>query len=140
MIERAGWPFIFVINLPIGFAAIVLDRSFVPESRNDDRKMDIMLRSRNKIKLVWLLPEEHISFLRVDNLISEWRIDMNRDMLKGNWEQVKGHVQKKWGELTNDEIDEIDGNRKILAGKLQERYGRARDEAEREIDEFETSY
>ena len=65
---------------------------------------------------------------------------MNRDMLKGNWEQVKGHVQKKWGELTNDEIDEIDGSRKILAGKIQERYGRAREEAEREIDEFETTY
>ncbi|MBA4751488.1 MAG: CsbD family protein [Sphingopyxis sp.] len=65
---------------------------------------------------------------------------MNSDMLKGNWEQVKGHVQKKWGELTNDEIDEINGDRKILAGKIQERYGRARDEAEREINEFETSY
>lgn len=65
---------------------------------------------------------------------------MNSDMLKGNWEQVKGHVQKKWGELTNDELDEINGNRKILAGKVQERYGRAREDVEREVDEFETSY
>lgn len=65
---------------------------------------------------------------------------MNSDTLKGNWEQVKGHAQKKWGELTDDELDEINGNRKILAGKIQERYGRAREEAEREIDEFETSY
>jgi len=72
--------------------------------------------------------------------IVNWRNMMNSDMLKGNWEQVKGHVQKKWGELTNDELDEINGNRKILAGKIQERYGRARDEAESEIDEFETSY
>lgn len=65
---------------------------------------------------------------------------MNSDTLKGNWEQVKGHVQKKWGELTNDEIDQINGSRKILAGKVQERYGRAQDEVEREIDEFERSY
>lgn len=65
---------------------------------------------------------------------------MNSDTLKGNWEQVKGRVQRKWGELTNDEIDQVNGNRKILAGIIQERYGRAREEAEREVEEFENSY
>ena len=65
---------------------------------------------------------------------------MNENTIKGNWEQVKGNVQKKWGELTNDELDQINGDRKILAGKIQEKYGRAVDEAEREIDEFERSY
>jgi len=65
---------------------------------------------------------------------------MNENMIKGNWEQVKGNVQKKWGELTNDELDQINGNRKILAGKIQEKYGRAEDEVAREIDEFERSY
>lgn len=65
---------------------------------------------------------------------------MNENMIKGNWEQVKGNVQKKWGELTNDELDQINGNRKILAGKIQEKYGRAEDEAAAEIDEFERSY
>lgn len=65
---------------------------------------------------------------------------MNSDTLKGNWEQVKGQVQRKWGELTNDEIDQVNGNRKILAGIIQERYGRAREEAEREVEEFENSY
>jgi len=65
---------------------------------------------------------------------------MNENMIKGNWEQIKGNVQKKWGELTDDELDQINGNRKILAGKIQEKYGRAQDEAEREIEEFERSY
>ena len=68
------------------------------------------------------------------------RHHMNENTIKGNWEQVKGNVQKKWGELTNDELDQINGNRKILAGKIQEKYGRAQDEAEREIDEFEKSF
>lgn len=65
---------------------------------------------------------------------------MNSNILKGNWEQVKGHVQRQWGELTSDEIDQINGDRKILAGKIQEKYGRAQDEVEREIDEFESTY
>ena len=65
---------------------------------------------------------------------------MNSDTLKGNWEQVKGHIQKKWGELTNDEIDQINGCRKILTGKIQEKYGQAREEAEKEVDDFENSY
>lgn len=64
---------------------------------------------------------------------------MNKDMIKGNWEQIKGNVQKKWGELTNDELDQINGNKQILAGKIQEKYGKAKDEAEREIEEFERS-
>ena len=65
---------------------------------------------------------------------------MNENTIKGNWEQIKGNVQKKWGELTNDELDQINGDRKILAGKIQEKYGRAQDEAEREIDEFARTY
>lgn len=65
---------------------------------------------------------------------------MNENTIKGNWEQVKGNVQKKWGELTDDELDQINGNRKILAGKIQEKYGRAQEDAEREIDEFERTY
>lgn len=43
---------------------------------------------------------------------------MNENTIKGNWEQVKGNVQKKWGELTNDELDQINGDRKVLAGKI----------------------
>jgi uncharacterized protein YjbJ (UPF0337 family) len=58
---------------------------------------------------------------------------MNRDYLKGNWNQMKGHVRRQWGKLTDDEVDIIQGDQEILIGKIQERYGRSRDEAEREV-------
>lgn len=61
---------------------------------------------------------------------------MNRDRLEGSWDQVRGNVQKAWGKLTNDDLDVIEGNRKILSGKIQERYGVAQDEAERQIDKW----
>lgn len=62
---------------------------------------------------------------------------MNWDRIEGNWKQFKGQVKRKWGELTDDELDMIEGDRDVLVGKLQERYGIARDEAEREVTAFE---
>lgn len=59
---------------------------------------------------------------------------MNMEILEGKWEQLKGEVQKKWGKLTNDDIDVIKGDTKKLAGKLQERYGWSKEEAEKEIE------
>jgi uncharacterized protein YjbJ (UPF0337 family) len=59
---------------------------------------------------------------------------MNSDILKGQWNQLKGQLKTQWGKLTNDDLDQIEGSRDILIGKLQERYGRTRDEAQREID------
>jgi uncharacterized protein YjbJ (UPF0337 family) len=59
---------------------------------------------------------------------------MNWNRIEGNWEQFKGQVQQQWGKLTADDIDVIRGKRKELAGRIQERYGKAQDEAEREID------
>lgn len=64
---------------------------------------------------------------------------MNWDRIAGNWKQFKGAAQAKWGDLTDDELDVIDGNREMLVGKLQERYGKARDEVEREVSQFERS-
>jgi len=61
---------------------------------------------------------------------------MNWDVVQGKWKQVKGSVQEKWGELTNDELDQIDSNKDRLAGKLQEKYGWSKDEADREIDNY----
>jgi len=61
---------------------------------------------------------------------------MNWDRIEGNWKQFKGSVRARWGRLTDDEIDIIEGNREKLAGRVQEAYGIARDEAERQVDEW----
>lgn len=58
---------------------------------------------------------------------------MNWDRVEGNWKQLTGHVQTRWGKLTNDHLDVIKGNREILAGKIQEQYGVSKDVAERQI-------
>jgi uncharacterized protein YjbJ (UPF0337 family) len=61
---------------------------------------------------------------------------MNRDTLKGQWTQIKGTVRQQWGKLTDDEIDQMQGNAEILIGKIQERYGRSREQAEQEVDRW----
>jgi uncharacterized protein YjbJ (UPF0337 family) len=61
---------------------------------------------------------------------------MNRDIFGGKWKQLRGSIKEKWGELTDDELDQIEGRRDKLAGKLQEKYGYTKQEAEREIDSF----
>ena len=65
---------------------------------------------------------------------------MNWDRIEGNWKQFSGTVREKWGKLTNDDLDMIAGKRQKLAGRIQERYGIAKDEAEREIDEWLTRH
>ncbi len=62
---------------------------------------------------------------------------MNEDQLKGKWKQVKGNVQKHWGKLTDDDLDVIEGNREILAGKIQERYGISKEEAEEQVNDYD---
>lgn len=62
---------------------------------------------------------------------------MNKDQLKGKWTQLKGAAKAKWGELTDDDLTEIEGDTEKLVGKLQERYGIAREEAERRVDEWQ---
>jgi uncharacterized protein YjbJ (UPF0337 family) len=64
---------------------------------------------------------------------------MNWDRMQGNWKQFKGKVQEKWGKLTDDHLDVINGRRETLAGKLQEAYGLSKDEAERQIKDWEHS-
>jgi len=61
---------------------------------------------------------------------------MNRDTMEGNWKQFKGKVQQQWGKLTGDDLDVIQGKRTELVGKVQERYGIAKDQAEKEVDDF----
>ena len=61
---------------------------------------------------------------------------MNRDQLQGKWHQMKGEVKSKWGKLTNDDLDQINGNMEKLVGRLQERYGYAREQAEKEVNDY----
>jgi uncharacterized protein YjbJ (UPF0337 family) len=60
----------------------------------------------------------------------------NEDILKGKWKQLQGKVQQKWGKLTNDEIDQLQGSQEELEGLLQERYGYAREQAREEINKW----
>ncbi len=62
---------------------------------------------------------------------------MNRDILQGKWKQLKGAAKQKWGKLTDDDLDRVEGSRDELVGMIQERYGKSRDEAEREVDDWQ---
>lgn len=62
---------------------------------------------------------------------------MNQDRLKGRWKQVKGKLKENWGRLTDDDLDVIAGKREQLLGRIQQRHGLARDEAERQVREAE---
>lgn len=62
---------------------------------------------------------------------------MNWDIAKGNWKQFKGQVQTQWGKLTDDHFDVIAGKREVLVGKIQESYGIGKDEAEKQVKDFE---
>ncbi|MEO6983960.1 MAG: CsbD family protein [Paralcaligenes sp.] len=61
---------------------------------------------------------------------------MNKDTLEGQWKQLSGKAKAVWGELTDDELAKVDGNAQRLAGLIQEKYGRTREEAVREVDAF----
>jgi uncharacterized protein YjbJ (UPF0337 family) len=61
---------------------------------------------------------------------------MNDDIFKGKWTQLKGNIKEQWGKLTDDEIEQLDGRKDQLVGKVQERYGIARDQAARDVDNW----
>ena len=61
---------------------------------------------------------------------------MNWDRIEGNWKEMKGRIKQQWGELTDDDFTVMSGKREELAGRLQQRYGYAKDRAEREIDDW----
>ena len=62
------------------------------------------------------------------------------DQIAGDWKQFEGKVQKQWGKLTNDDLQEAKGDQKILAGKIQERYGITKEEADRQVKEWLDSH
>lgn len=61
---------------------------------------------------------------------------MNWDIIEGKWDQLKGSVKEKWGELTDDELTQAAGNRDKLAGKLQEKYGWTKSEVDEKLNDF----
>ena len=62
---------------------------------------------------------------------------MNRDRIEGNWKQLKGTIKEQWGKLTDDDLDVIAGKRDQLLGRIQERHGITKDEAEKQISDWE---
>ena len=65
---------------------------------------------------------------------------MNWDRIEGNWKRLKGKVRVQWGKLTNDQLDVIAGKRDQLVGKVQEQYGIGKEEAEKQVDQFATTF
>jgi uncharacterized protein YjbJ (UPF0337 family) len=65
---------------------------------------------------------------------------MNHDRIEGNWKRVKGKIKEQWGKLTDDDLDVIAGKRDQLLGRIQQRHGVAKDEAQRQVDAFERSH
>ncbi|MFZ4813357.1 MAG: CsbD family protein [Phototrophicaceae bacterium] len=61
---------------------------------------------------------------------------MNWDNVQGKWKQYVGQAKEQWGKLTDDEVLEINGNREVLSGKIQDRYGVAKEDANKQIDDW----
>jgi uncharacterized protein YjbJ (UPF0337 family) len=66
--------------------------------------------------------------------------EMNADQIKGSWKQLKGKIKQQWGKLTDDDLTVIDGQRDQLLGKLQERYGYTKEQAERELERQQSAW
>lgn len=65
---------------------------------------------------------------------------MNWDQIEGRWNEYKGKAKQQWGKLTDDDLDVADGKKDELAGKIQARYGKTKEEAEREVDSWAQSH
>lgn len=65
---------------------------------------------------------------------------MNQDRIQGRWKQIKGKVKEQWGKLTDDDLDVIAGRRDQLLGRIQQRHGLARDDADRQVSDFERTH
>ena len=61
---------------------------------------------------------------------------MNSDQLQGKWKQLKGSVKERWGKLTDDDVNVINGQNDQLVGKIQEKYGIAKEEAQRQVEDW----
>lgn len=61
---------------------------------------------------------------------------MNQNVLKGQWKQLQGRIRQRWARLTDDDLSQILGDAEVLAGKIQQYYGRSREQAERDVEEW----
>jgi uncharacterized protein YjbJ (UPF0337 family) len=68
--------------------------------------------------------------------LSTMEVIMNWDRIEGNWKQFKGKVREQWGDLTDDDLEVAAGKRENLSGKIQERYGITKEDAEKKLDEW----
>lgn len=65
---------------------------------------------------------------------------MNKEVVEGKWTQLKGEIQKTWGKITGDELEKTKGDLKSISGLVQERYGLAKDEADRKLSDISTRF
>ena len=89
-----------------------------------------------ELVLGWLLAVWPAAYLNSTPRKSMMEIVMDWNRVEGNWKQVKGQVKEKWGKLTDDDLTAINGRRDQLEGKIQERYGLAKDQVRKEIDDW----
>jgi uncharacterized protein YjbJ (UPF0337 family) len=68
--------------------------------------------------------------------VKKRRANMNEDVLKGKWKEIQGGIKEKWGKLTDNDLTQVEGNIEKLLGLLQQRYGYAKDQAEKEYNDF----
>tara|TARA_R110002051_G_scaffold1008_1_gene4872 strand:+ start:5583 stop:5780 length:198 start_codon:yes stop_codon:yes gene_type:complete len=61
---------------------------------------------------------------------------MNWDQVEGKWKQMTGNLKAKWGDLTDDDLTEVAGDRQALEGKIQAKYGKSKEQAKEEVDQF----
>ena len=80
---------------------------------------------------------EYPDRFRVVLFVNVQEAQMNWDRVQGNWKQVKGKVKEQWGKLTDDHLDVVAGKRDQLVGRIQETYGIAKDDAERQVSDWE---
>jgi uncharacterized protein YjbJ (UPF0337 family) len=79
------------------------------------------------------------AFFTARLLVEEQEERMNWDQVQGKWKQMTGEVKTRWGKLTDDDLKVIGGERDKLVGRIQERYGIAKEQAQKEVDEWNTS-
>ncbi len=65
---------------------------------------------------------------------------MNSDTIKGNWKQFKGKIKESWGDLTDDELDKVEGKRDQIVGLIQKKYGQSKEEVESRLSEYERDF